>query len=103
MASDLGGGRAQAVEVQVEGVKGGEKIEIAEGEIEIVSEPLVSWTKRHRVLSAAMICGVVALGEVVKIGFKALGISANAQLTEDGRARAGDRRRGLGRRRSRSP
>jgi uncharacterized protein YqhQ len=52
----------------------------AKGEIEVVSEPLVSWTKRHRLLRLPIVRGVVALGESLKIGFKALGISANAQL-----------------------
>jgi len=53
------------------------------GEIEVTSEPLVSWAKRHRVLRLPVIRGVVALGESLKIGFKALGISANAQLEEE--------------------
>ncbi|HYP48937.1 MAG TPA: DUF1385 domain-containing protein [Thermoleophilaceae bacterium] len=52
----------------------------AQGEIEIVSEPLVSWSKRHRIGRLPVVRGVVALGESLKIGFKALGISANAQL-----------------------
>jgi uncharacterized protein YqhQ len=50
------------------------------GEIEVTSEPLVSWAKRHRVLRLPVIRGVVALGESLKIGFRALAISANAQL-----------------------
>jgi len=54
-----------------------------EGEIEITSEPIVSWAKRHRILRWPVIRGVVALGESLKIGFKALAISANAQLEED--------------------
>src|SRR5918998_6533775 len=53
------------------------------GEIEITSEPLVSWAKRHRVLRLPVIRGVVALGESLKIGFRALAFSANAQLEED--------------------
>jgi len=53
------------------------------GEIEVISEPLVSWAKRHRILRLPVIRGVVALGESLKIGFKALGISANAQLDDD--------------------
>jgi uncharacterized protein YqhQ len=57
--------------------------EAALGNVEIRSEPLVSWTKRHRVLRLPVIRGVVALAESLKIGFKALGISANAQLPED--------------------
>jgi uncharacterized protein YqhQ len=51
-----------------------------EGEIEVTSEPLVSWAKRHRVLRWPVIRGVVALAESLKIGFRALAISANAQL-----------------------
>ena len=56
----------------------------AKGEIEVTSEPLVSWSKRHRVLRLPVIRGVAALGESLKIGFKALGISANAQIPPDG-------------------
>src|SRR5918998_250151 len=66
-----------------------EPTEAALGEIEVVSEPLVSITKRHRVLRWPIIRGVAALGESLAIGFKALGISANAQLAaevvEDGK------------------
>jgi uncharacterized protein YqhQ len=54
-----------------------------EGEVDITSEPIVSWAKRHRVLRWPVIRGVVALGESLKIGFRALAISANAQLEED--------------------
>ncbi len=54
-----------------------------EGEVEITSEPLVSWAKRHRILRLPVIRGVVALGESLKIGFRALGISANAQIAEE--------------------
>jgi uncharacterized protein YqhQ len=53
------------------------------GEIDIQSFPLVSWTKRHRALRWPVIRGVVALVESLNIGFKALGMSANAQLPED--------------------
>jgi len=58
----------------------------AHGEIEVQTEPLVSVTRRHRVLRLPVVRGVVALGESMKIGFKALGISANAQIPpgEDG-------------------
>ena len=52
------------------------------GEIEVRSFPLVSVLKRHRVLRWPIIRGVVALGESLSIGFKALGITANAQLPE---------------------
>jgi uncharacterized protein YqhQ len=54
-----------------------------DGEIEVTSEPLVSWAKRSRVLRWPVIRGVVALAESLKIGFRALAISANAQLEED--------------------
>jgi uncharacterized protein YqhQ len=54
-----------------------------EGDVEVTSEPLVSWAKRHRALRLPVIRGVVALGESLKIGFRALAISANAQLAED--------------------
>lgn len=54
----------------------------AKGEIEVFSEPLVSWSKRHRALRLPIIRGVTALVESLKIGFKALGISANAQMPE---------------------
>jgi uncharacterized protein YqhQ len=55
----------------------------AKGEIEVISEPLVSWTKRHRLLRLPVIRGVVALAESLRIGFRALGISANAQVPPD--------------------
>jgi uncharacterized protein YqhQ len=54
-----------------------------EGQIEISSEPLVPWAQRHRVWRLPVLRGIVALGESMKIGFKALAISANAQLEED--------------------
>jgi len=54
-----------------------------EGEIEIESESLVPWAQRHRIWRLPVIRGVVALGESMKIGFKALAISANAQMEED--------------------
>jgi uncharacterized protein YqhQ len=54
-----------------------------EGEIEIESEQLKPWAQRHRIWRLPVIRGVVALGESMKIGFKALAISANAQLEDD--------------------
>jgi uncharacterized protein YqhQ len=54
-----------------------------EGQIEISSESLVPWARRHRLWRLPILRGVVALGESMKIGFKALAISANAQLEED--------------------
>jgi uncharacterized protein YqhQ len=63
----------------------------AKGDIEVTSEPLVSWTKRHRLLRLPVVRGVVALAESLKIGFRALGISANAQAPadEDGQSQIG--------------
>jgi uncharacterized protein YqhQ len=54
-----------------------------EGQVELSSEPLVPWAKRHRLWRLPVLRGVVALGESLKIGFRALAISANAQLEED--------------------
>ncbi len=54
-----------------------------DGKVEVTSEPLVSWAKRHRVLRVPVIRGVVALVESLRIGFRALAISANAQLEEE--------------------
>ena len=56
---------------------------IPTGEIAVTSEPLVSWVKKHRAYRLPVIRGVVALGESLSIGFKALGISANAQMPEE--------------------
>ncbi len=51
--------------------------------ISVQSFPLVSVLKRHRFLRLPVVRGAVALFESLGIGFKALGISANAQLGED--------------------
>src|SRR4051795_6453273 len=60
-----------------------EPTEAALGEIEVVSEPLVSIVKRHRWLRLPLIRGVAALGESLKIGFKALGFFYYAHIEED--------------------
>src|SRR4051795_6618205 len=57
--------------------------EVPLGEIGVESFPLTSVLKKHRLLRLPLVRGVVALGESLAIGFKALGISANAQLPED--------------------
>ncbi|MEA2481481.1 MAG: hypothetical protein QOJ07_3403 [Thermoleophilaceae bacterium] len=57
--------------------------EAALGEIDVKSFPLTSVMKKHRALRLPIIRGVVALGESLAIGFKALGISANAQLGDE--------------------
>lgn len=54
-----------------------------DGEIGVTTETIVSWARRHRVLRWPVIRGVIALAESMKIGFSALGISANAQLSEE--------------------
>jgi uncharacterized protein YqhQ len=53
------------------------------GEIETHSERFVSWMKKRRAFRLPVIRGVIALVESLKIGFRALGISANAQLGEE--------------------
>ena len=53
------------------------------GPIEVQTFELDSVMRRHRWLRLPIIRGVVALGGSLAIGFKALGISANAQLPED--------------------
>jgi uncharacterized protein YqhQ len=55
----------------------------AHGDIEVKSFPLTSVLKRHRLLRLPIVRGVVALVESLVIGFKALGISANAQLPDE--------------------
>jgi uncharacterized protein YqhQ len=59
------------------------------GEIEVTMSPLSSALARHRWLRVPVLRGIVALGGSLAIGFKALGISANAQLPE-GETRAAD-------------
>jgi uncharacterized protein YqhQ len=52
------------------------------GEIEVTTFGLTSALSRHRWLRVPILRGIVALGGSLAIGFKALGISANAQLPE---------------------
>ncbi len=54
--------------------------EAALGEIEVTAYPLKSALQRHRVLRLPIIRGIVALGGSLAIGFRALEVSANAQL-----------------------
>ena len=56
------------------------------GEIEVTTYALQSVLRRHRWLRLPILRGIVALGESLGIGFKALGISANAQLAAAGEA-----------------
>ena len=55
------------------------------GEIAVETTAIESILKRHRLLRLPIVRGVFALGESLVIGFKALGISANAQLPEEER------------------
>ena len=57
--------------------------EDALGEIKVQTHELTSVLRKHRLLRLPIIRGVFALGESLAIGFKALGISANAQLGEE--------------------
>ena len=65
-----------------------------DGEIDVQSFPLVSWTKRHRALRWPVIRGVVALVESLNIGFKALNIVRQRAAR---RGRGADLRRDVGR------
>jgi uncharacterized protein YqhQ len=75
-----------------------------QGEIEVSSYPLTSALKRHRALRLPIVRGVVALVESLKIGFRALEVSANAQLPPEeqgiearqGEAPQGEARQGEG-------
>ena len=59
--------------------------EAALGEIEVSTFPLESALKRHRVLRLPIVRGIVALGGSLVIGFRALEVSANAQLPPEQR------------------
>ncbi|HET6944204.1 MAG TPA: DUF1385 domain-containing protein [Gaiellaceae bacterium] len=54
------------------------------GQIAQVSSPIESKMARHRVLRLPIIRGVMALGESLAIGFRALAISANYAAQEEG-------------------
>jgi uncharacterized protein YqhQ len=53
------------------------------GAIAVRSFPLTSLLRRHRLLRLPIVRGVVALGESMAVGFRALGISADAQVPEE--------------------
>jgi uncharacterized protein YqhQ len=54
-----------------------------EGQIEVESEALSPWAKRHRIWRVPILRGVGALAESMAIGFRALAISANAQIEDE--------------------
>ena len=55
-----------------------------DGDIAQVSQPIVSPMTRHWLLRLPIIRGVIALGESLAIGFRALAISANYAAQEEG-------------------
>lgn len=57
--------------------------EAAEGDIDVQVFPFRSVLARRRVLRIPVLRGVVALGESLRMGFRALRIAANAQTDED--------------------
>ncbi len=59
---------------------GGSPIDPALGEIEVSAFELTSALQRHRALRLPILRGIVALGGSLMIGFRALEVSANAQL-----------------------
>jgi uncharacterized protein YqhQ len=59
------------------------------GDIDAKTFALVSWTRRRRIYRWPVIRGVVALAESLGIGLRALGISANAQVSEADEAISG--------------
>ena len=68
---------------QLDAREHGEKpdpLEGAHGEIAVSTFPLQSALRRHRLLRLPVIRGIVALGGSLAIGFRALEVSANAQL-----------------------
>jgi uncharacterized protein YqhQ len=70
--------RKPTVEQLEEGERSPEQAAL--GGIEVTTFPLVSAIRRHRVLRLPIVRGVVALGGSMVIGFRALEVSANAQL-----------------------
>ena len=99
------GGQAVLEGVMMRGVSTWSVATRKDGEIAVESHPVVSWTRRSRALRWPVIRGVVALGQSMSIGFKALEISANAQAEPDeepitqGHVGVHDRRRARARRR----
>jgi uncharacterized protein YqhQ len=55
------------------------------GDIAHVARPVVSGMARHKVLRLPVVRGVMALGESLAIGFRALAISANYAAQEEGK------------------
>lgn len=58
--------------------------EAALGPIEVTQEPLDSVLRRHRILRLPVLRGVIALGESMRIGFRALSVSINTTMGDEG-------------------
>ena len=61
-----------------------------DGDIAQVHQPIESPMARHRLFRLPVVRGVVALGESLAIGFRALAISANYQAQGDGEGEEGE-------------
>jgi uncharacterized protein YqhQ len=78
------GGQAVLEGVMMRGVSNwAVAVQPPEGDVTVQRFSLTSAVRRHRVLRLPIVRGVVALAESLRIGFKALGIAANAQAGED--------------------
>ncbi|MGD1056054.1 MAG: DUF1385 domain-containing protein [Solirubrobacteraceae bacterium] len=75
--------RKPAAEQLADGELNGDEPVVPLGEVEVTTYPLDSAMKRHRLLRLPLVRGVVALGGSMVIGFRALEISANAQMPPD--------------------
>jgi uncharacterized protein YqhQ len=62
----------------------------ADGDIAEVNRPIASVLLKHKWLRIPIVRGVVALGESLAIGFRALAISANYAAQEEGKDRDGE-------------
>jgi uncharacterized protein YqhQ len=62
----------------------------ADGDIAEVNRPIASVLLKHKWLRIPILRGVVALGESLAIGFRALAISANYAAQEEGKGREGE-------------
>ena len=62
-----------------------------DGDIAEVNRPIASILLRHRWLRMPIVRGVIALGESLSIGFRALAISANYAAQQEGGRRGRDR------------
>jgi len=61
-----------------------------DGEIAHVNQPIASPMARHRIWRLPVIRGVIALGESLSIGFRALAISANYAAQQEGEGEDGE-------------